>query len=141
MDFLRRVLERVSYKVHKLLTDKGIQFRNLPHHTRVGRHPVGQLCEEWGMEQRFTQPAHPWTNGQVERLNRTLKEATSKRFHYENAAQLNSHLQAFLLAYTFAKRLKQLKGLTPYEFMCAEWRKNPNIFIRNPADLMPGPYT
>ena len=59
-------------------------------------------------------------------MNRTLKEATIKRFHYENTAQLNSYLQAFLLVYTFAKRLKQLKGLTPYEFVCAEWRKNPS---------------
>ena len=141
VDFLRRVLERIPYKVHKILTDNGIQFRNLPHHTQVGRHPIGQLCEEWGIEQRFTKPAHPWTNGQVERLNRTLKEATIKRFHYESTAQLNSHLQAFLLAYTFAKRLKQLKGLTPYEFICAEWRKNPSIFMRDPADLTPGPYT
>ena len=47
--FLRRVLERIPYQVHKLLTDNGIQFRNLPHHTQVGRHPVGQLCDAWGI--------------------------------------------------------------------------------------------
>lgn len=140
VDFLRRVVERIPYKVHKLLTDNGVQFRNLPHHLHVGRHPVGQLCDEWGIEQRFTKPAHPWTNGQVERMNRTLKEATIKRFHYETTAQLNTHLQTFLQAYNFAKRLKRLKGLTPYEFMCAEWRKNPNVFHRDPADLTPGPY-
>jgi len=128
VDFLRQVLERIPYQVHKLLTDNGIQFRNLPHHVNAGRHPVEQLCQEWGIEQRFTKPAHPWTNGQVERMNRTLKEATIKRFHYESTYQLNSHLQAFLLAYTFAKRLKRLKGLTPYEFICAEWQKNPSIF-------------
>ena len=92
VDFLRRVLARLPYQVHQLLTDNGIQFRNLPHHGQVGRHPVGQLCDEWGIKQRFTQPAHPWTNGQVERMNRTLKEATIKRFHYESTVQLNSHL-------------------------------------------------
>ena len=43
-------------------------------------------------------------------------------------------------AYNFAKRLKRLKGLTPYEFICAEWRKNPVLFHRDPADLTPGPY-
>ncbi len=141
VDFLRRVLGQIPYKVHKLLTDNGIQFRNLPHHPKAGPHPVGQLCAEWGMEQRFTKPAHPWTNGQVERMNRTLKEATIKRFHYETTAQLNAHLQTFLLAYNFAKRLKRLKGLTPYEFVCAEWRKNPSIFHRDPAHHIPGPYT
>ncbi|MGI4970276.1 MAG: IS481 family transposase, partial [Janthinobacterium lividum] len=75
------------------------------------------------------------------RLNRTLKEATIKRFHYETTEQLNLHLQTFLQAYIFAKRLKQLKGLTCYEFICAEWRKNPSIFHCDPADLIPGPYT
>ena len=132
-DFLRRVLPQIPYKVHKLLTDNGIQFRNLPHHTKVGRHPFGQLCDEWGIAQRFTKPAHPWTNGQVERMNRTVKEATIKQFHYETSAQLDSHLQAFLLAYNYAKRLKRLKGLTPHEFICAEWRKNPTIFHRDPT--------
>ena len=102
---------------------------------------MGQLCDAWGIERRFTKPAHPWTNGQVERMNRTLKEATIKRFHYETTDQLNAHLQAFLLTYNFAKRLKSFKGLTPYEFMCTEWRKNLTIFHRDPADLAPGPYT
>ncbi|MGI4871949.1 MAG: DDE-type integrase/transposase/recombinase, partial [Janthinobacterium lividum] len=64
--FLGRVLPQLPYKAHKVLTDNGIQFRNLPHHTKVGPHPFGQLCAEWGIEQRFTKPAHPWTNGQVE---------------------------------------------------------------------------
>ena len=140
VDFLRRVLPQVPYKVYKILTDNGIQFRNLPQYPHLGRHPFGQLCDEWGIEQRFTKPAHPWTNGQVERMNRTVKEATIKRFHYETTEELNAHLQTFLLAYNFAKRLKRLHGLTPYEFICAEWRKNPSIFIRDPTHFTPGPY-
>ena len=141
VEFLRRVLPQIPYKVNKLLTDNGIQFRNLPQHAHLGRHPIGQLCDELGIEQRFTKPAHPWTNGQVERMNRTVKEATIKRFHYETTDQLNTHLQTFLQAYNFAKRLKRLHGLTPYEFICAEWRKNPGIFIRDPTHHPPGPYT
>ena len=61
----------------------------------------GQLCNEWGTGQRFTKPTHPWTNGQVERMNRTVKEATIKRFQYETTEELNSHLHTLLLYHTY----------------------------------------
>lgn len=56
--------------------------------------------------------------GAVERMNRTLKEATVGRYHYQTTQELNQHLQTFLLAYNYAKRLKSLRGLTPHEFVC-----------------------
>ena len=61
-------------------------------------------------------------------MNRTLKVAAINRFYHETTAQLNGHLQTFLPAHNFVKRLKRLKGLIPYEFVCTEWRKNPNTF-------------
>ena len=67
------------------------------------------------MEHRLTKPAHPWTNGQVKRMNRTIQEATIRRYHYQNTGELNEHLQSFLLAYNHAKRLKTLRGLMPHE--------------------------
>jgi transposase InsO family protein len=51
-------------------------------------------CQENGIEHRLTIPNHPWTNGQVERMNRTLKEATVKRYYYESHPQLRAHLAA-----------------------------------------------
>jgi hypothetical protein len=50
-------------------------------------------------------------------MNRTIKDATVKRFFYETHSQLQSHLSDFLTAYNFAKRLKTLKGLTPYKHL------------------------
>ncbi len=73
-------------------------------------------------------------------MNRTLKEATVQRYHYQTTDQLNEHLQAFLLAYNHAKRLKILRGLTPHEFICAQWLKNPTIFTRDPIQLTLGLY-
>jgi transposase InsO family protein len=51
-------------------------------------------------------PYHPWTNGQVERMNRTIKDATIRRYHDESHDQLRAHLQLFLDAYNYARRLK-----------------------------------
>ena len=36
-----------------------------------------------------------------------------------------------LTAYNFAKRLKTLKGLTPYEHTCKLWTVQPQRFTRN----------
>ncbi len=78
------------------------------------------ICEANEIEHRLTKPNHPWTNGQVERMNRTIKDATTKRYHYDDHAQLKNHLELFLDAYNHARRLKTLKGLTPAQFI---WKK------------------
>ena len=85
-----------------------------------------RVCREHEIEHRFTKPNHPWTNGQVERMNRSLKEATIKRYHYETHRQLKEQLAAFLDAYNFAKRLKTLRGLTPYQAICKASAGGPN---------------
>jgi transposase InsO family protein len=139
--FLRRVLQALPYHVHTVLTDNGVQFTLQAHQDFPGGHSFDRVCEEFGVEHRLTKPAHPWTNGQVERMNRTLKEATVLRYHYETTEQLNEHLQAFLLAYNHAKRLKTLRGLTPHEFICTQYQKNPAIFTQNPTQLTLGLYT
>jgi len=80
-------------------------------------------------------------NGQVERMNRTLKEATVKRYHYESHDQLRTHLQLFLDAYNHARRLKTLRGLTPYEHVLQVWTKEPERFRLDPSHHILGPYT
>lgn len=93
--FLRNLLKAVTYKVHTVLTDDGIQF------------------------------------------SRTIKDATVKRFYYENHDQLRLHLADFVSAYNFGRRLKTLKGLTPFEFICKCWTE-PDRFIYDPTHQFPG---
>src|SRR5712691_7555082 len=47
----------------------------------------GSACVH-GIEHRLTKPNHPWTNRQVERMNRRFEEATVQRYHYKCHAQL-----------------------------------------------------
>ena len=142
-EFLQHMFEAVPYQVHTILTElpvvappvratagDGIQFAEQPRnrntiHSRPMRFDM--ICEgaelsaidprtmTRGIEHRLTKPNHPWTNGQLERMNRTIKDATVKRFHYDNHDQLRTHLADFIAAYNFARRLKTLGGLTPYE--------------------------
>ena len=73
-------------------------------------------------------------------MNRTLKEATVKRYHYESHDQLREHLAAFLAAYNFAKRLKTLRGLTPHEYVCKIWKAEPDRFKNDPTQFTSGLY-
>ena len=144
-NFLRALIAAVPDKIHTVLTDNGTQFTELTHFRKGAdqqeelQHPEGlylihafdDACEQHGIAHRLTKPGHPWTNGQVERMNRTLKEATVKRYYYENQQQLKEHLYSFLNAYNFAKRLKTLQGLTPYEYIIKCWQKEPERLTVN----------
>jgi transposase-like protein len=130
--FLGNVIEAVPYKIHTILTDNGIQFTNRKADKHAWMHLFDRICHEHEIEHRLTKISHPWTNGQVERMNRTLKDATVKRYYYDTHQQLKQHLYTFVNAYNYAKRLKTLRGLTPYEFILKTWLKEPEKFITNP---------
>lgn len=53
-------------------------------------------------------PFQPWTNGQVERINRTLKDATTHSFYYATLDELAAHLKNYLWAYNSARALRSL---------------------------------
>ena len=142
--FLEALIAAVPYKIHTVLTDNGIQFTFPPRYANgptatYMTHMFDMRCREHGIEHRLTKIKSPWTNGQVERMNRTIKDATVKRFHYEKHDQLRQHLSDFIDAYNYARRLKTLRGLTPYEFICKCWTTDPQRFRINPHHQRPGP--
>jgi len=136
--FLHDLIKALPYAIHTILTDNGIQFTNLARHKFAGVHIFDRVCAEPDIDHRLTKIKHPWTNGQVERMNRTIKEATVKRYHYDHHKRLKQHLGDFINAYNYAWRRKTLKGLTPYEFICKCWTNEPERFNLNPIHQMLG---
>lgn len=45
----------------------------------LARRFFGRVCAERGVQHRLTKPYRPWTNGQAERMVRTIKEASEHR--------------------------------------------------------------
>ncbi len=141
--FLSALIEAVPYKIHTVLTDHGIPFTFPPRYAdgptaRHMTHMFDMRCQENGIEHRLTKVKHPWTNGQVDRMNRTIKDATVKRFHYDDHAKFEVHLADFIAADTFGRRLKTLRGLTPCEYICKIWTSEPERFRLDPIHQMPG---
>ena len=144
--FLREVVAAFPYRIHTVLTDNGMAFADLPQYrdgptARWMGHIFDRVCRENGIEHRLTKPYHPWTNGQAERMNRTVKDATIKAFHYPGLEALKAHVLAFVRAYNFAKHLKALRWRTPFQAICDAWAKDRSIFKINPHHLIPGPNT
>ncbi len=131
-DFLRALIKAAPTRIHTVLTDNGTHFTSLRNvRSAVAEirramdsqepflaHAFEYACAQNHIDHRLTKPRHPWTNGHVERMNRTLKDATVNRFHCETHDQLRGHLADFIGAYNFGRRLKTLKGLTPCEAIC-----------------------
>ncbi len=72
-------------------------------------------------------------NGQVERMNRTLKGATVRRYRYGNHDGLRRHLRLFVDAYNHARRLKTSRGPTPYGFNCEARAEQSARFTPDPS--------
>jgi transposase InsO family protein len=144
--FLRQVVAAFPYAIHTVLTDNGMAFADLPRYrdgptARWMGHIFDRVCREHGIEHKLTKPYPPWTNGQAERMNRTVKEATVKVFHYPDLEALKAHVLAFVRAYNFAKHLKALRWRTPFQAVLDAWTKDPSIFKVDPHHLIPGPNT
>lgn len=122
-DFLRKLIAAVPYKIHTVLTDNGTHFttpgeggstvKEIKEAIAAGElfcaHAFELACARNDIDHRTTKPMHPWTNGQVERMNRTIKEATVRRYHFDDHAQFEGHLGDFIAAYNFGRRLKTPK--------------------------------
>ena len=146
-EFLRGVVEAFPYAIHTVLTDNGMAFADLPKSRngptrRCRGAPIfDRGCNEHGIEHRLTKPYPPWTNGQAEQINRTVKDATTKAFHDPDLESLKAHVLAFVSAYTFANHLKALRWRTPFKAVCHAWTTTPDILTLNPRYLTPGPNT
>jgi transposase InsO family protein len=140
--FLKVLLREVPYRIHTVLTDNGVQFSDQARTGgRLPVHPFTRLRQASGVEHRLTKPYHPWTNGQAERMVRTVKDATVHAFHYATIPELRRHVAVWLAAYNFAKQLRTLRWRTPMEAIAAVWQQKPHLFLRSPVHFNPGPYT
>jgi hypothetical protein len=101
-------------------------------------HAFELTCARNDIEHRLTKPPlDEWPGREDEPHAQGSYRA--RRYYYDSHDRLRAHLKTFLDAYNFAKRLKTLKGLTPFEYICKLWTEQPYRFNVNPTHHMAGP--
>ena len=98
--FLREMIAVLPHCIHAVLMDNGVQFTPRRQDIWDSEHIFDYVCNEHGIEHRLIKLNHPWTDGQVARMNRTIKDATVKRYHHDSHEQLRVHLNLFVDATT-----------------------------------------
>jgi transposase-like protein len=140
--FLENLIADFPFKIHTILTDNGAQFTyallatHLKPKTKI--HLFDAACERHGIRHKLTKFKHPWTNGQVEAMNKTIKAHTTKTYHYDTAESLKKHLMAFVMLHNFQKKLKALNFKSPYDTIIEIWKIKPELFRTNPHQKILG---
>lgn len=125
-EFLAHILiESPNVQIKSLLTDNGKEFTT---HWRSKNHLFEKTLRKLKIIHRYTQVKHPWTNGFVERLNRTILEefyqvALRKKI-YHSLDELQRDLNQFLNWYNFNRPHQgyRLKGCCPADLFCHQLR-------------------
>lgn len=140
VDFLKHCQNFYPFKIYKVLTDNGGQFTNRCYKKnskvkRPAEHVFGQYCVEHNIEHALTKPYHPWTNGMAERSIKTVKNDVVYRMHYDNSSQLTNALYGFVRFFNCDRPYKAMDGKTPVELTETWFKKNKQLFTKDPALL------
>lgn len=136
--FLQECIEFYPYKITKVLTDNGHEFsyKHLrPDRQTENEHLFDKVCRENDIEHRTTKIKSPWTNGLVERVNRTLKENTIYKYKYDSYDQLDKALRNFMEYYNLYRKHKCLQRKTPYQVTLDWFSKKPELFWKRPNKI------
>ena len=139
VEFLNNCKDFYPFTITHILTDNGLEFTDkfVTKDKQVsGKHKFDKHCSRSEIEHRLTQPATPKTNGMVERVNGTIKNATVKAITYQNIDEMKQDLNKFLIFYNFNRGhgglRKEIKVRTPYEALEYWYNLKPDLFIRKP---------
>lgn len=135
-EFLLRLIAAHPYEIHTVLTDNGIQFTT----PGAGGSAVPLIKEAIANGERF-RAQHSWTNGKVERINGTIKDATVKRSHDDKHDQLRQRLGDFVAPKTSAAGSRHSRPHTIRVHLCKARASQHERCTLNPLHQMPRPNT
>jgi transposase InsO family protein len=142
--FLRGALEYFPFKVHRILTDNGVEFTHRFWKRRARGPKKAHLfeaeCKARGISHRLTLPATPKTNGMVERFNRLIKDRTIRVVKYLDVDHMDTDLRRWCVFYNRYRPHGGIGRITPLHKAHSWYNLKPEIFTREPDCPMPRPF-
>ena len=111
--FQEQVIEPCPYLIECVYSDNGSEYKG------GANHAFGVTCWENGINQKFTRPARPQTNGKAERVIRTLMEMRHEKQSFDSPEHRQKELCLFVNFYNTVKPHGSLDGNTPFEVLQA----------------------
>ncbi len=108
IDFVENHLTRkfAPVRIERILTDCGTEYTTW-HQEAIPNHEFEKTCKKLGIKHTTTKVKHPWTNGYVERLNKTLLDefysVAFRKKRYESIEALQVDLDAFMDYYNYRR--------------------------------------
>ena len=124
-DFVENYLTKkfAPVRIERDLTDCGTEYTTW-HQEAIPNHEFEKTCRNLGIKHTTTKVKHPWTNGYVERLNKTLLDefysVAFRKKRYESIKELQVDLDNFMGYYNYRRthqgyKLKKNGYRTPAE--------------------------
>ncbi|MDA0739660.1 MAG: integrase core domain-containing protein [Nitrospirae bacterium] len=103
------MLEECPYTIEWAYSDNGTEYKGTPDHAFVAR------CKAHGTGQKFTRVRRPQTNGQAERVIKTLLAMWHATTIFPSRQDRRLGLARFVNFYNTVKPHAGIDNITPYE--------------------------
>ena len=121
-EFLKRLEEKLGFKIKLVQTDNGLEFVNDTDKTSK-KSRFEKYLEEMGIEHKRTRPYSPWQNGIVERSHRIDNELFYSKRRFSSYSQMLKAFKRYRTRYNNIAR-KVLNYKTPNEIVEEYFSKN-----------------
>lgn len=107
--FLEETIGFFPNSITTIYSDNGGEFRGNKDHQ------VTKVCKQHGINQQFTKPRTPRTNGKAERVIKTLINEWLKKHHFNTKEERKQSLIQFVNYYNQKRRHQGINNITPFE--------------------------
>ena len=130
IEFLHMVVATSPFRIYRVLTPEAAPFASPDCPTEFTR-----VCKARRIEHGLIANPHSWTRERVTRMDRMIQDSAT----LGNESDFSELLRDFVHAYNYRRRLKALRGRTPYDVVCHAFTQEPDRFLRDPHHELVGP--